>query len=86
MVTKDLIGSVLEVLDIVVKDVKRLPDIIGNKAKKDLSPVVQGPLESVIALGKSKFIIFYVYSETFSTIAFSETCACIWHKANLSQK
>ncbi|XP_028391109.1 prominin-1-like isoform X2 [Dendronephthya gigantea] len=52
VVTSSLIGTVIDVLDIVVKDVIDLPSTIGNEVKEKLKGVVESPLQSVIELGK----------------------------------
>mgnify|MGYP002803559261 FL=1 len=54
VVTDTLIDSVLEVLDVVVKDVKAMPSKISNDIKVNLSTSVGEPLNNVVKLGQGK--------------------------------
>ena len=54
VVTDSLIGNVLEVLDVVVKDVEAMPSNIAKDIKVALSDSVEKPLDNVVKLGQGK--------------------------------
>ena len=72
MVTENIIGNVLDVLDIIVNDVKDLPKNISDRVKEALSDAVRAPLNSVVELGKGRCTI--LRSKNFKPLSQSKSC------------
>ena len=75
MVTENIIGNVLDVLDIIGNDVKNLPKNIADSVKKALSNAVRVPLNSVVELGKGQCTI--LHNKNFKPLRQSKSCIYI---------
>ena len=55
MVTGTIIQTVLGVLEIIIEDVRKLPENIAKDVKADLDTIVRKPLLKVVELGNGKY-------------------------------
>ena len=72
MVTENIIGNVLDVLDIIVNDVKNLPTNISDSVKEALSDAVRAPLNNVVKLGNGLCTI--LHNKNFKPLSQSKSC------------